>query len=109
MVRSLWLLLTLTVLSACTTLVSGRPDYQQLLVTQSWDMIYVRAQRAALLSGLQIVSTQDVAHTFTAKRPGGEEVTVVIVPSGFGYLVTFKGMPAHDVTDVVRAYQHAAL
>jgi hypothetical protein len=107
--RYLLLGLTLTVLSACTTLVSGRPDSQQLLVTQSWDMTYIRAQRAALLAGLQIVSTQDIAHTFTAKRPGGEEVTVSIAPSGFGYLVTFKGAPTHDVTDVVRAYQNSAL
>ena len=84
---------------------SCKADYQQFLVTQRWDTIYVRAQYAALSLGLQITSTQDTAHTFTAKRPTGQEVMVIIAPSGFGYLVTFKGTPAHDVTDVVRAYQ----
>jgi hypothetical protein len=106
MTRFLVLFLTLTMLSACATLVpGGRPDSQQLLVTQRWDSIYVRTQYAALSLGLQITSTQDTAHIFTAKRPTGQEVTVTIAPSGFGYLVTFKGTPAHDVTDVVRAYQ----
>jgi hypothetical protein len=106
MTRHLVLFLMLTTLSACATLVpSEHRDYQQLLVTQRWDTIYVRAQHAALGLGLQITRTQDTAHTFTAKRPMGQEVTVTIVPSGFGYLVTFKGTPAHDVTDVVQAYQ----
>ena len=106
MTRSLVLGLTLTLLSACATLVpSAHRDYQQLLVTQRWDTIYVRARYAALSLGLQITSTQDAAHTFTAKRPTGQEVTVTIAPSGLGYLVTFKGTPAHDVTDIVRAYQ----
>ena len=106
MTRFLVLCLTLTMLSACATLdPSGHPDYQQLLVTQRWDSIYVRTQYAALSVGLQITRTHDTAHTFTAKRPTGQEVTVTIAPSGCGYLVTFKGTPAHDVTDVVRAYQ----
>ena len=106
MTRFLVLCLTLTMLSACATLdPSGHPDYQQLLVTQRWDSIYVRTQYAALSVGLQITSTNDAAHTFTAKRPTGHDVTVTIAPSGLGYLVTFKGTPAHDVTDVVRAYQ----
>ena len=106
MTRCLVLCLTLTLLSACATLVPSRyPDSQQLLVTQRWDAIYVRTQYAALSVGLQITSTHDTAHTFTAKRPTGQEVTVTIAPSGFGYLVTCKGTPAHDVTDVVRAYQ----
>ena len=110
MTRSLVLCLTLTMLSACATLVPSRyPEYQQLLVTQRWDSIYVRTQYAALSLGLQITSTQDTAHTFTAKRPTGQEVTVTIAPSGFGYLVTFKGTPAHDVTDVVRAYQQTTV
>ena len=104
MTRSLVLCLTLTMLSACAAL-GVRPDYQQLLVTQRWDAIYVRTQYAALSLGLQITSTQDTAHTFTAKRPTGQEVTVTIAPAGLGYLVTFKGTPAHDVTDVVQAYQ----
>jgi hypothetical protein len=106
MTRSLVLFLILTMLSACATLgPSGRPDYQRLLVTQRWDTIYLRAQYATLSVGLQITSTHDTAHIFTAKRPTGQEVTLTIAPSGFGYLVTFKGTPAHDVTDVVRAYQ----
>src|SRR5262245_21806214 len=106
MTHSLVLYLPLTMLSACATLdPSGRPEYQHLLVTQRWDSIYVRNQYAALSVGLQITSTQDSAHTFTAKRPTGQEVTVTIAPSGLGYLVTFKGTPAHDVTDVVRSYQ----
>jgi hypothetical protein len=106
MTRFLVLCLTLTMLSACATLVpSAHRDYQQLLVTQRWDSIYVRTQYAALSLGLQITNTQDTAHTFTAKRPTGQEVTVTIAPAGLGYLVTFKGTPAHDVTDVVRAYQ----
>jgi hypothetical protein len=110
MTRSLVLCLTLTILSACATLVpSDHRDYQQLLVTQRWDTLYVRTQYAALSLGLQITSTQDTAHTFTAKRPTGQEVTVTIAPSGFGYLVTFKGTPAHDVTDVVRAYQQTTV
>jgi hypothetical protein len=104
MTRSLVLFLTLTMLSACAAL-GGRPDSQQLLVTQRWDAIYVRTQYTALSLGLQITSAQDTAHIFTAKRPTGQEVTVTIAPSGLGYLVTFKGTPAHDVTDVVRAYQ----
>ena len=106
MTRSLVLGLTLTLLSACATLVpSAHRDYQQLLVTQRWDSIYVRTRYAALSLGLQITSTQDTAHTFTAKRPTGQEVTVTIAPAGLGYLVTFTETPAHDVTDVVQAYQ----
>jgi hypothetical protein len=106
MTRSLVLGLTLTLLSACATLVpSAHRDYQQLFVTQRWDTIYVRARYATLSLGLQITSTQDIAHTFTAKRPRGQDVTVTIAPAGLGYLVTFKGTPAHDVTDVVQAYQ----
>jgi hypothetical protein len=108
MTRSLVLFLTLTMLGACATLgPSGRPDYQRLLVTQRWDTIYLRAQFATLSLGMQITSTHPTAHTFTAKRPTGQEVTVTIAPSGFGYLVTFQGTPAHDVTDVVRAYQQS--
>ena len=106
MTRVLVLCLTITMLSACATLVPSRyPEYQQLLVTQRWDSIYVRTRYAAQSLGLQITSTQDTAHTFTAKRPTGQDVTVTIAPAGFGYLVTFKGTPAHDVTDVVQAYQ----
>ena len=106
--RYLLLLLPVLTLSACaTSMVSGRPDYQQLLVTQRYDAAYVRAQHVAIVAGLQIVSTQDVAHIFTAKRPTGEHVTVTIAPSGFGCLVTFVGTPSHDVTDVARAYQQS--
>jgi hypothetical protein len=110
MTRRLFLLCMCLSLSACATLVpSAHRDYQHLLVTQRWDTVYIRAQHAALGLGLQITSTQDTVHTFTAKRPTGEEVSVTIVPSGLGYLVTFKGTPAHDVTDVMRAYQQAGL
>ena len=106
MTRSLVLCLTLTILSACATLVpSAHRDYQQFLITQRWDSIYVRTQYAALSVGLQITSTHDTAHTFTAKRPTGQEVTLTIAPSGFGYLVTFQGTPGDDVTDVVRVYR----
>jgi uncharacterized protein YceK len=74
--RSLLVFLTLIVLSACATLVTGRPEYQQLLVTQRYDAAYIRAQAVAVGLGLQIVRTQDTAHIFTAKRPAsGEEVT----------------------------------
>jgi hypothetical protein len=98
--------LPLLVLSACATLVTGRPEYQQLLVTQRYEAAYLRAQAVAVGLGLQIVRTQDQAHIFTAKRPAsGEEVTITIAPSGMGCLITFQGTPPHDVTDLVRAYQ----
>ena len=107
--RYVVLLLTLTAVSACaTSLTRGRPDYQQLLVTQRFDAAYIRVQHVAFALGLQVASTQDPAHIFTAKRPTGEQVTVTIAPSGFGNLITFVGTPPHDVTDVVRAYQHSA-
>jgi hypothetical protein len=106
--RFVVLLFLLTAVSACTTsIVSGRPDYQQLLVTQRLDGAYVRAQFAAVVLGLQIASAQDTAHIFTARRPTGEQVTVTIVPSGFGCLVTFVGTPPHDVTDIARTYQQS--
>ena len=90
--RHVVLLLTLTALSACaTSRTRGRPDYQQLLVMQRWDTAYLRAQHVAVALGLQIASTHDPAHIFTAKRPTGEQVTVTIAPSGFGLLVTFVG------------------
>src|SRR5215510_6327864 len=110
MTRRLFLLCLCLSLSACATLEpSAHRAYQQLLVTQRWDTAYIRAQHAALGLGLQITSTQDTMHTFTAKRPTGEDVRVTIVPSGLGYLVTFQGTPAHDVTDVIQAYQHAGV
>ena len=81
-----------SVLSACATLVTGRPEYQQLLVTQRYDAAYIRAQAVAVGLGLHIVQTHDTAHIFTAKRPAsGEEVTVTIAPSGMGCLITFQG------------------
>jgi len=104
--RSLLVFLTLLGLSACATLVTGRPEYQQVLVTQRYEAAYLRAQAVAVGLGLQIVRTQDQAHIFTAKRPAsGEEVTITIAPSGMGCLITFQGAPPHDVTDLVRAYQ----
>ena len=108
--RSLLVFLPLLVLSACATLVTGRPEYQQLLVTQRYDAAYLRAQAVAVGLGLHIVRTQDQAHIFTAKRPAsGEEVTVTIAPSGMGCLLTFQGTPPHDVTDLVRVPAHAFL
>jgi hypothetical protein len=104
--RALLVVLTLLGLSACATLVTGRPEYQQVLVTQRYEAAYLRAQAVAVGLGLQIVRTQDQAHIFTAKRPAsGEEVTITIAPSGMGCLITFQGAPPHDVTDLVRAYQ----
>ena len=82
--RSLLVFLTLIVLSACATLVTGRPEYQQLLVAQRYDAAYIRAQAVAVGLGLHIVRTQDTAHIFTAKRPAsGEEVTVTVAPLGW--------------------------
>jgi hypothetical protein len=107
--RSLLVVLPLIVLSACATLVTGRPEYQQLLVTQRYEAAYLRAQAVAVGLGLHIVRTQDPAHIFTAKRPAsGEEVTVTIAPSGMGCLITFQGTPPHDVTDLVHAYQRTS-
>jgi hypothetical protein len=107
--RLLTVVLLLGSLSACATLVpSQHTDYQQLLVTQRLDAAYGRAQAVAVALGLQVVSTHDTAHIFTAKRPTGQQVTVTVAPSGFGCLVTFVGTPAHDVTDVVQAYQQRA-
>jgi len=104
--RSLLVCLTLIGLSACATLVTGRPEYQQLLVTQRYDAAYIRAKAVAVGLGFQIVQTHDTARSFTAKRPAsGEEITVTIAPSGMGCLITFQGTPPHDVTDLVRAYQ----
>jgi hypothetical protein len=104
--RALLVCLTLLGLSACATLVTGRPEYQQVLVTQRYEAAYRRAQAVAVGLGLQIVQTHDQAHSFTAKRPAsGEEVTITIAPSGMGCLITFQGTPPHDVTDLVRAYQ----
>jgi len=60
--RSLLVVLTLIVLSACATLVTGRPEYQQLLVTERYEAAYIRAQAVAIGPGLQIVRTQDTAH-----------------------------------------------
>ena len=81
--RYVVLLLTLTAVSACaTSLTRGRPDYQQLLVTQRFDAAYIRVQHVAVALGLQIASTQDPAYIFTAKRPTGEQVTVTIAPLG---------------------------
>ena len=104
--RLLLVCLTLIGLSACATLVTGRPEYQQLLITQRYDAAYIRAKAVAAGLGFQIVQTHDTARIFTAKRPGsGEEVTVTIAPSGMGCLITFQGTPPHDVTDLVRAYR----
>ena len=103
--RRLLVVFPLLALSACATLVTGRPEYQQLQITQRYEAAYLRAQAVAFGLGLQIVQTHDQAHTFTAKRPAsGEEVTVTIAPAGMAYLVTFQGTPPHDVTDLVRAY-----
>jgi hypothetical protein len=99
--RSLLVFLTVIVLSACATLVTGRPEYQQLLVTERYDAAYIRARAVAVGLGLHIVRTQDTARIFTAKRPAsGEEVTVTIAPSGMGCLITFQGTPLHDVTHI---------
>jgi len=104
--RALLVVLPLIGLSACATLVTGRPEYQQVQVTQHQEAAYRRAQAVAAGLGFQIVQTYDQAHTFTAKRPAsGEEVTVTLAPAGMSYLVTFQGTPPHDVTDLVRAYQ----
>ena len=84
---------------------TGRLDYQKLLVSQEWDAAYVRAQHACLAQGLQMVSTQDAAHSFTVQRPTGEQITVVVQPGLSPRAVSFTGTPAHDVSDVVRAYQ----
>ena len=87
--RSLLVFLTLLVLSACATLVTGRPAYQQLLVTERYEAAYIRAQAVAVGLGFHIVRTHDTAHIFTAKRPAsGEEVTVTIAPSGICLLYT---------------------
>ena len=52
--RSLLVFLALIVLSACATLVTGRPEYQQLLVTERYDAAYIRAQAVAVGLGLHI-------------------------------------------------------
>lgn len=105
MSRSFLLFLALTC-SACTaTLHTGRLDHQKLLVSQEWDTAYVRAQQACLTHGLQIISTQDTAHAFTVQRTTGERVTVVVAPGLSPRAISFTGIPAHDVSDVVQAYQ----
>lgn len=104
--QRLLLLSLLLMLSACTaTLRTDRADVQKLLVSQSWDSAYVRAQHATLGLGLQMVSTQDAAHSFTAQRPTGERITVVVEPGLSPRAISFTGTPAHDVSDVVQAYQ----
>src|SRR5215470_11606665 len=102
--RALLGFLTLIVLSACATLVTGRPEYQQLLVTQRYEAAYIRAQAVAVGLGLQIVRTQDTAHIFTAKRPAsGEEVTGTVGLSGMQFFIPFQETPPHDETDLVPA------
>src|SRR5215471_20447213 len=53
--RLLLVCLTLIVLSACATLVTGQPEYQQLLITQRYDAAYIRAKAVAAGLGLQVV------------------------------------------------------
>src|SRR5262245_29756738 len=104
--RVLLVFLPLLGLSACA-MVTGRPESQHVQVTrQRYEAAYRRAQAVAAGLGLQIVQTNELTHTFTAKRPAsGEEMTVTMTPAGLSYLVTVQGIPPHDVTDFVRAYQ----
>src|SRR5215510_9908826 len=94
--RSLLVFLTLIVLSACATLVTGRPEYQQLLVTQRYDAAYLRAQAVAVGLGLQIIRTQDSAHIFTAKRPvsgGLLPISQLDLPKGICYTRSPQAWP----------------
>ena len=105
-IRTLVVLLLLT-LTACATLVnSDRMDRKELLTSQTLDGAYARAQRAAMQMGLHTTETHDTAWAFTARRPTGEIVQVTVQRTGIGTIVTMQGLPAHDVSDLVTAYQH---
>lgn len=99
-------LMIVGLLSACAMAVpSENTSRRELMVSQGRDTAYGRAQRAALSLGLTITQHADAAWLFTAARPTGESVVVTIKLNGLGCLVTFEGRPAHDVSDMVRAYQ----
>jgi hypothetical protein len=84
---------------------TDRPHAQELRVLDSWDTAYVKAQHACLAVQLTIATNQDVAHSFTCQRPTGERITVVALPGPLYRAVRFIGSPAHDVSDLVAAYQ----
>ena len=99
------------------TLCPPDPDGERLChEPHAWPLTINKTRRSALMqptsARVAVALGFDRRHAdprlFTAKRPTGEQVTVTIAPSGFGNLITFVGTPPHDVTDVVRAYQHSA-
>ena len=97
-------------LTACTMQVpSGRPDQQEVLVPVKREQAFIRAQHAAMTLGLQIQNSQETATMFTALRPTGERLTVMVSDLGIGALVSVAGTPPHDVGDLIKAYQAQTL
>ena len=78
---------------------------QELIVTQHVEQAYARAVRAALHVGMTITYDSPTGLVFTATRPTGEQVMVEVQRLALANLVTISGTPAHDVSDVARAYQ----
>jgi hypothetical protein len=95
------------ILSGCPALhaPTDRPHAQELRVLDSWDAAYVKAQHACLAIEFSIATVQDAAHSFTCQRPTGEKITVVALAGPLYRAVRFVGSPAHDVSDLVAAYQ----
>jgi len=99
-------LLVLLTLGACaTTVPRWRFDAQELVVPQAPETAYGRAQQAALRLGMQITERYDLTHVFAASRPTGERVEVSVQRFVLGALVTISSSPAHDVSDLITAYQ----